>query len=217
MAGSGPAGDELRRAIESAGDAPGPAGSLAATFLRETLSSSAAATALAALEAAGLVDGAALAEVTPDELAAVAGVPAAAGRGWARRLIELARWFEGSGDLESRSTEGLRDELRSRRGLGPGAVDAILLDALDRPAYPVDRGTYRVLVRHGWIEPEAGYDDARATVEGIGESDPAALRAMRAGFAEIARRWCRPREARCASCPLRAWLPERGAILVEDA
>ena len=29
-----------------------------------------------------------------------------------------------------------------------------------RPTYPVDRGTYRILVRHGWIDQTAEYEEA---------------------------------------------------------
>ena len=52
------------------------------------------------------------------------------------------------------------DRLAARRaggvpGIGLAAADAILLFALKRPSYPVDRATYRVLVRHGWLDPSA--------------------------------------------------------------
>ena len=40
-------------------------------------------------------------------------------------------------------------------------ADAILLYALKRPSYPVDRATYRILVRHGWLDPTAAYEEAR--------------------------------------------------------
>ena len=53
-----------------------------------------------------------------------------------------------------RSTDWLRGELAAIRGIGLAAADAILLFALKRPSYPVDRATFRVLVRHGWLDPE---------------------------------------------------------------
>ena len=57
-----------------------------------------------------------------------------------------------------RSTDEIRLELAAINGVGPATADAILL-ALGRPTYPVDRGTYRILVRHGWIDASADYDE----------------------------------------------------------
>ena len=81
---------------------------------------------------------------------------------------QLAHWLveHHDGHVEAftdsgRSTDDLRDELAGIRGVGMVGADAILLAALGRPAYPVDRGTYRILVRHGWLDPSATYDDAR--------------------------------------------------------
>ena len=44
------------------------------------------------------------------------------------------------------------EELAGIKGIGPAAADAMVLFALKRPAYPVDRATFRVLVRHGWLD-----------------------------------------------------------------
>ena len=55
----------------------------------------------------------------------------------------------------------LREELSMIKGIGPATADAIILLALKRPSYPVDRASFRVLVRHGWIDSTATYDDAR--------------------------------------------------------
>ncbi len=82
-------------------------------------------------------------------------------------IKHLARWLveQHGGRAEEfadsgRSTDDLREELAGVRGIGPVAADAILLDVLKRPTYPVDRGTYRILVRHGWLDGSATYDDA---------------------------------------------------------
>ena len=55
----------------------------------------------------------------------------------------------------------MRDGWLQSRDRAGRAADAILLFALERPSYPVDRATYRVLVRHGWLDAAAGYDEAR--------------------------------------------------------
>ncbi len=124
-----------------------------------------------------------------------------------------------------RSTEWLRGELTAIKGIGAAGADAVLLYALKRPAYPVDRATYRVMVRHGWLEPSATYDEARdlvvdcaASLEGV--SDERGLAANQSltddlidvahGMALIGRHYCRPAVPRCDECPLVSLLPEGG-------
>ncbi len=75
-------------------------------------------------------------------------------------LVSLARWLvdHHAGRIESlfdphRTTEWLRGELAGINGIGPATADAIILHAFKRPAYPVDRPTFRVLFRHGWLDP----------------------------------------------------------------
>src|ERR1017187_5294349 len=83
-------------------------------------------------------------------------------------LAHLAIWLldQHEGRLDSlidsdRSTDEIRDELAAVHGIALAAADAIVLFALNRPSYPVDRATFRVLVRHGWLDPTAAYDEAR--------------------------------------------------------
>ncbi|GIW86847.1 MAG: hypothetical protein KatS3mg108_1171 [Isosphaeraceae bacterium] len=190
--------------------------SLLEIFLFEELAAPKAQSIWAELELAGRTEPQDLVALSPDELAVLTGVAPSAGRGWARRLIALARWWAEAGDTASRSTESLREELRGLRFGGPQLIDAMLLDGLDRAVYPVDRGTYRVLVRHGWIEREAGYDEARSWVEQLGCGNPERLRKLRGGFKTIARRWCRVNSACCRECPIRGWLPQSGPLLDED-
>lgn len=126
-------------------------------------------------------------------------------------LQRLARWAVTA--LErGRSTEELREGLRGIKGVGAASADAILLDGLGRAAYPVDRATYRVLVRHGWIDPSADYDEARSLIEGALPDDPRALARLSAGLAWIGRAACRVSVAKCDRCPLRPLLPEGGPL-----
>ena len=130
-------------------------------------------------------------------------------------LQRLAEWYAGRVEAgrapDEASTEALREELRAIRGVGAGTADAVLLRAFARPTYPLDRGTYRILARHGWVDPSAEYDDARAVVEAaLGSDSAAVLERASAWFEGIAAEYCRVARPKCDRCPLNPWLPSGG-------
>ncbi len=178
-----------------------------------------ASAALAALREAGLLEPGALAAIDPLELDDI--FRQARVRLTARvlqPLRKIARWASDQAfDAESvrlMSTETIRESLRGLNGVGPATADSLLLFALGRAAYPVDRPTYRVLVRHGWLDPSADYDEARSVAESIAPDDPGALAQLSLGLEKVGRDACKPAVARCERCPLRHLLPEGGPIEV---
>ena len=77
----------------------------------------------------------------------------------------FAKWIVAQGGLNALAdlpTEQLRDDLLMIPGISPAAADAVLLYGLYRPVFPVDRPTYRIMARHGWIDPTTDYEEARA-------------------------------------------------------
>jgi endonuclease-3 related protein len=62
-------------------------------------------------------------------------------------------------------TDLLREELLSLEGVGPETADSILLYAGQRPSFVIDAYTWRIAVRHGMINEEAGYEGVRAVFE----------------------------------------------------
>lgn len=181
-------------------------------FLAEVLDARGFVRMLDALRDAGLLDPAALAAADHTELAAlIPGRASAAPPKWLSTLSRLADWSAAHvEDLDTAPTELLREELLALRGVGPATADTILLRALGRPIAPVDRGTYRVLVRHGWIDPTAEYDEARDAIEsGSAGGD---LGALVSGLQRIGAEFCRATVPRCERCPLRPFLPESGPI-----
>lgn len=140
----------------------------------------------------------------------------------AATIKHLAEWLvefengqpERLDDLD-RSTQSLRDALGSIKGVGRGMADSLVLHALARPAFPVDRGTYRILVRHGWLDLTADYDEAHDLVVHHADSRIDLLVSAEQAFALIARRHCRVQAPACAGCPLEAFLPEGGAVEID--
>jgi endonuclease III related protein len=104
-------------------------------------------------------------------------------------------------------TAPLRSGLLGVWGIGPETADSILLYAFDRPVFVVDSYTKRVLVRHGWIDPNSTYADIQAFFED--RLDPATdlYNDFHAQFVMLGKDFCRTKP-RCESCPLRdRWPP----------
>ncbi len=140
-------------------------------------------------------------------------------------LRHLARWLveHHGGRVDSlfnpdRSTGWLRGELAAIKGIGMTDADALLLFALKRPSYRVDRATYRVLVRHGWLDPTATYDEARDALvdqaadqaDTLEEDAAADLAELAHGMEQLGRQFCRAAAPHCDGCPLEGLLPEGG-------
>jgi endonuclease-3 related protein len=105
----------------------------------------------------------------------------------------------------------LRAELRGVPGIGPETADAILLHVANRPVFPVDAATRRVLARHRIAASDTDY----AALQGLFMDlprDPALYGEYHALLVRVAKEHCRARP-RCEGCPLRFDLrgrPPRG-------
>jgi endonuclease III related protein len=162
--------------------------------------------AVAALRARGLLAPRRLATHDAATLGALVH-PAGTYRLKARRLLDFTRWLLTSfgGDFRAmrRAPLGpLRREVLAVPGLGPETADAILLYAAGRPVFVADAYTRRVLVRHGLLRREAGYEETRAFLEAHLPSDPALFNEFHALLVAVAKTHCRT-IARCEACPLR--------------
>jgi len=175
-------------------------------------------TVLESLDRVGFLEPSALAAAQPIELVDTLGESGTRlSPREAQLLTRLARWFvsrfpEGYEltELDAVPTSTIRDELSSLNGVSQATADAILLHGLGRPTYPVDRGTYRILVRHGWIDVTAGYDEvSQLLIRHAGER-PDDLARLSVGLAKVARQYCKVGSPKCTNCPLHGVLPEDG-------
>lgn len=124
----------------------------------------------------------------------------------ARRVKNLLDWlfcnYEGQlENLEDISTERLREELLSIKGVGPETADSILLYAFDREVFVVDAYTARVAVRHGMIEPGCDYEQLQYLFESNLVTNVKLFNEYHALLVRVGKEFCRPK-TKCDRCPL---------------
>ncbi len=119
-------------------------------------------------------------------------------------------------------TAQLREKLLAVHGIGPETADSILLYAGAHSVFVVDAYTRRILLRHGIIAekptrllPGSSYEEMRILFESSLPRDPQLFNEFHALLVHTGKHFCRPREPRCDSCPLRELLPAHGPLLQE--
>ena len=177
---------------------------------------------LLALREEGLLDPQSLAEADPLEIEdALQSQGVALPRSAFVPIRRLARWLvelhhgsavEIAGPSSQVSPNQLREELLALNGIGPSTADSILLYGLNHPVYPLDRATYRIFLRHGWVDSDVSYDDARDTIEQLSPDDAGHLGHLSIWFERLGRDFCKATKAKCERCPLRPFLPAEGPI-----
>lgn len=169
-----------------------------------------AASAIARLRDAGMLDLARLSEVRPGRLQSLI-KPAGFFRQKACTIQGLLLWLNEAhgGSLDrmfSQRPEHLRAGLLQIKGLGPETVDAILLYAGGKPFFVADAYTRRILARHGILAYDADYNEAQQTIHRSLKRDTAVYNEFHALLVEAGKRYCRREVAQCGGCPLEAFL-----------
>lgn len=170
-----------------------------------------AASAVARLRDAGMLDLARLSAIRPGRLQSLIR-PAGFFRQKARTIRGFLLWLDemhgGSLDqMFTRPAERLRTDLLRVKGLGPETVDAILLYAGGSPFFVADAYTRRVLARHGIVTHDASYGEAQQTIHQNLDRDARIYNELHALLVEVGKRYCRRQEAHCGACPLETFLP----------
>lgn len=104
-------------------------------------------------------------------------------------------------------TEELRSRLLRVHGIGPETADSILLYAGGHPVFVVDAYTKRILVRHGLLDERADYEQTRRWLEAALPRNVQLFNEYHALLVAVGKRWCRPQQPRCETCPLGRFLP----------
>ena len=120
-------------------------------------------------------------------------------KGFAEFLIDN---FEGILErMQAIETEQLRNMLLSVKGIGPETADSILLYALERPVFLIDKYTYRILYRHGITYSECSYDEMQALFTGNLPEDTQMFNEFHALIVKVGKNHC-GKKANCKNCPL---------------
>jgi endonuclease-3 related protein len=166
--------------------------------------------AIANLKRAGLLNPAALAKISTEQLAEVIR-PAGYYRIKAKRLknfIEmLVRDFGGDLDaLFALRTSALREAVLGVSGIGPETADSIALYAAHKSVFVVDTYTARILHRHGVIDLDATYEDIQSLMQDNLAEDVPTFQEYHALLVEVGKRQCKKAAPICSGCPLQPLL-----------
>lgn len=108
-------------------------------------------------------------------------------------------------------TPELRDKLLAVHGIGPETADSILLYAGHKDVFVVDSYTKRIFSRHGFVPADVSYEELRSLIESTLPRDVSRYNEFHALLVQVGKNWCRPRDPRCAECPLQHFLPAASA------
>ncbi len=123
---------------------------------------------------------------------------------------ELDRLFAGE-------TAAVRERLLAIHGIGPETADSMLLYAGGHHSFVIDAYTKRIFQRHGWCAEDATYGELQALLAAALNEKTRAGEQLdywqdyHAQLVAAGNSFCRPRQARCAECPLGVLLPKLGA------
>ncbi len=135
-------------------------------------------------------------------------------------LTRLAQWWmtEFGDDVSPvwrTDPDHYRQALRAIRGIGPETADRLILIAGELAVFPIDRGTLRIAVRHGWLDLPVDDEQAQATFHSALEGNAAMMQQASRVLKSIGSRYC-GRVPDCPSCPLVNFLPEGGPLHVDQ-
>jgi endonuclease-3 related protein len=176
--------------------------------------------ALANLKAARVLEAEKLFALRESELATLL-QPAGYFNVKARRLRSFLRvlvehYDSDLGRLFAGETGAVRERLLAIGGVGPETADSMLLYAGGHHSFVIDAYTKRILHRHNWCGPDAGYEELQRLCAAALDRKPRGERLdywqdYHAQLVMVGKEFCRTRRPLCAACPLRPLLPRGSA------
>lgn len=120
-----------------------------------------------------------------------------------KRLIEfINNQYEGKiENMEHENLKSLRAGLLSINGIGPETADCILLYVVNKPVFVIDKYTYRLLYRHGFIVRETSYSEMQNLFMENLENRSGLFGEFHALIVEVGKNHCKKR-AICEDCPI---------------
>jgi endonuclease-3 len=129
----------------------------------------------------------------------------------ARRIQQILAAIEdreGSLDvsrLHDCDDEAVEEYLRTLPGVGPKTAACVLVFSMGRPAFPSDTHVHRIVLRLGWMPPNATADQAYRL---LGPLVPPEIRYdLHVAMITHGRTVCRARQPSCGGCVLRDLCP----------
>jgi len=125
----------------------------------------------------------------------------------AKRLKNFINWLskEYNADitqLESKSTDDLREELLGINGIGMETADSIVLYAFNKLSFVVDAYTYSIFSRHNLIPEETDYYEIKSFFEDNLTDDCNLFNEYHALIVRLGKECCKKTKPLCEKCPL---------------
>lgn len=120
-----------------------------------------------------------------------------------KRLNEFiyTRYEEKIDKMEDDNILDLRRGLLSINGIGPETADCIVLYAAKKPVFVIDKYTYRLLYRHGFVERETSYKEMQDLFTDNLDNEQVLFGEYHALIVEVGKNHCKKRAA-CEGCPV---------------
>jgi endonuclease III len=129
----------------------------------------------------------------------------------ARRIHQILAAIEdreGSLDvsrLHDCDDEAVEEYLRTLPGVGPKTAACVLVFSMGRPAFPIDTHVHRIVLRLGWMPPNATADQAYRLLAPL--VPPDIRYDLHVAMITHGRTVCRARQPSCGGCVLRDLCP----------
>ena len=105
--------------------------------------------------------------------------------------------------MKKKDLKVLREELLRVDGIGKETADSILLYALEKPVFVIDAYTKRILVRHGIVGDDVGYDQMQRLFMDSLPHKRKLFNEYHALIVETGKNFCKATKPLCRRCPLK--------------
>jgi endonuclease-3 len=125
-----------------------------------------------------------------------------------RRVLEAvhSKLGEYSLDRLPQNAAAAMEFLLKLPGVGPKTAACTLLFGLKLPLLPVDIHIHRIAIRMQWVTPQTGPAETQARLNQLIPSH--LYEELHILLLNLGRTYCRPRNPKCESCPIRAECPQ---------